>query len=73
MTEKIEASTGSRRSSRATLLLIIPAIGLLIAFLLFPYLNMIVMSFRTPSTSDVFAPGYTIANYLDIIFIWPNF
>jgi len=48
----------------AALLLIAPTAGLLIAFLLLPYVNMLVMSFRNPSTSDVFAPGYTLANYV---------
>ncbi len=55
------------RVRRSTFLLIAPTVGILVAFLLFPYLNMIVMSFRTPSTSDVFAPGFTFGNYLDIL------
>ena len=49
-------------------LLIAPTIGLTAAFLVMPYLNMVVMSFRTPSTRQVFAPGYTIANYFKVIF-----
>ena len=28
---------------------------------------MVVMSFRNPSTSQVFAPGFTVGNYLDAI------
>ncbi len=67
MTEETTTSIEGRRNTRATWLLIAPAVGLLIAFLLIPYLNMIVMSFRTPSTSNVFAPGYTISNYLEIL------
>ena len=58
---------GRRRDwlrSNMALLLILPTVGLLIAFLLLPYLNMVVMSFRNPSTSQVFAPGYTVGNYL---------
>ena len=51
--------------SRLTLLLLIPTLALLVAFLLLPYVNMVVMSFRTPSTSAVFGPGFTTANYLD--------
>lgn len=53
--------------SRLTLLLLIPTLALLGAFLLLPYLNMVVMSFRTPSTSAVFAPGFTTANYLNAL------
>jgi putative spermidine/putrescine transport system permease protein len=51
----------------APLLLIAPTVGLLIAFLLLPYVNMLVMSFRNPSTSDVFAPGYTLQNYVSAL------
>jgi putative spermidine/putrescine transport system permease protein len=51
----------------ASLLLALPTLGLLIAFLLLPYLNMVVMSLRTPSTRQVFAPGFTAANYLDAL------
>jgi putative spermidine/putrescine transport system permease protein len=57
----------SRRRGNASLLLALPTLGLLIAFLLLPYLNMVVMSFRTPSTRDVFAPGFTAANYLEAL------
>lgn len=57
---------GGRRWN-PTLFLILPTAGLLFAFLVFPYLNMVVMSFRNPSTSQVFAPGFTVGNYLDAI------
>lgn len=50
--------------SNMSRLLILPTVGLLIAFLLLPYLNMVVMSFRNASTSQIFAPGYTVGNYL---------
>jgi len=53
--------------SNMALFLILPTLGLLIAFLLLPYLNMVVMSFRNPSTRQVFAPGYTVGNYLDAL------
>ena len=49
------------------LVLLLPTLGLLVAFLLLPYLNMVLMSFRNPSTSQVFAPGFTIGNYLDAL------
>ncbi|MGN6771913.1 MAG: ABC transporter permease [Rhizobiaceae bacterium] len=44
-------------------LLILPTLVLLLCFFVLPYVNMVVMSFRNPSTSGVFAPGYTIGNY----------
>ena len=47
--------------------LVLPTAGLLVAFLIFPYLNMVVMSFRNPSTRQVFAPGFTFGNYLDAL------
>ena len=50
-----------------TMFLVLPTAGLLVAFLVFPYLNMVVMSFRNPSTRQVFAPGFTFGNYLDAI------
>ena len=53
--------------SRLTMLLLIPTLALLVAFLLLPYVNMVVMSFRTPSTSAVFGPGFTTANYLEAL------
>ncbi|MEZ5933847.1 MAG: ABC transporter permease [Alphaproteobacteria bacterium] len=68
VSETVNRPLADPRKPHATFLLILPTLGILIAFLLFPYLNMIVMSFRTPSTSDVFAPGYTIGNYLEILF-----
>ncbi len=62
---------GQRRQSwlrdNMALLLLLPTLGLFVAFLLFPYLNMVVMSFRNPSTSQVFAPGFTAGNYLEAI------
>ncbi len=60
-------STATRPARAGAWLLAAPALGLLTAFLVLPYLNMVVMSFRTPSTSNVFAPGFTIANYVDVL------
>jgi putative spermidine/putrescine transport system permease protein len=45
------------------LLLILPTLVFLGCFLVAPYVDMLVMSFRNPSTTSVFAPGYTVANY----------
>jgi putative spermidine/putrescine transport system permease protein len=49
--------------SDPSLLLIAPTLLFLGCFLVAPYLDMLVMSFRNPSTTAVFAPGFTIANY----------
>jgi putative spermidine/putrescine transport system permease protein len=53
--------------SWATLLLVAPTVALLVVFLLLPYLNMVVMSLRMPSTKQVFAPGFTADNYLNAL------
>jgi putative spermidine/putrescine transport system permease protein len=49
--------------ANVALLLVLPTLLFLACFLVAPYVNMLVMSFRNPSTSNVFAPGYTIGNY----------
>jgi putative spermidine/putrescine transport system permease protein len=45
------------------LILIAPAALLLGVFLVLPYLNIVVMSFRTPGDGTPYGVGYTIANY----------
>lgn len=45
-------------------LLVLPALVLVIVFLAVPYLNIVVMSFRVPSTSAPYAPGFTLLNYV---------
>jgi len=49
--------------ANSALLLILPTLVFLGCFLVAPYVSMLVMSFRNPSTTSVFAPGYTFANY----------
>jgi putative spermidine/putrescine transport system permease protein len=49
--------------ANATLLLVLPTLVFLACFLVAPYVDMLVMSFRNPSTTSVFAPGFTIGNY----------
>ena len=49
--------------ANAPLLLVLPTLVFLSCFLVAPYVDMLVMSFRNPSTTSVFAPGYTIGNY----------
>ncbi len=53
--------------ARAKFLLIAPTLVLFSVFLIFPYINMLVMSFRNPSTRVVFAPGFTLNNYLSAL------
>jgi putative spermidine/putrescine transport system permease protein len=49
---------------RPSLLLILPTVALLVVFFLLPYANMLLMSFRVPSTVRPYAPGFTIGNYV---------
>ena len=48
---------------KAALWLIAPTIGILIAFLLVPYLNIIVMSVRAPSESTPYGEGFSLDSY----------
>lgn len=57
------------RSSRAWLLLL-PAAAVLVVFLLIPYLNIVVMSFRTPGQGTPYAPGWTLGNYAKFFSDW---
>jgi len=45
------------------LLLIAPAAVLIGVFLVLPYLNIVVMSFRMPGQGTPYAPGFTFGNY----------
>jgi putative spermidine/putrescine transport system permease protein len=53
----------ARRRPNGAVLLILPTLLFLGCFLVAPYVNMLVMSFRNPSTTAVFAPGFTLGNY----------
>src|SRR5262245_8193384 len=44
-------------------LLALPALLVVVVFVVIPYLNIVVMSFRTPSATAIHGPGFTIANY----------
>jgi putative spermidine/putrescine transport system permease protein len=44
--------------------LILPALLMVVLLLALPYLNIVVMSFRVPSTSAPYAPGFTLSNYV---------
>lgn len=58
----------THKKPRGRVLLILPTLSLLGVFFILPYVNMVVMSFRNSSTTGVFAPGYTFANYTKAIY-----
>lgn len=45
------------------ILLAVPALVLLLAFLALPYADMVVMSLRNPGHGQAYGPGFTLANY----------
>ena len=55
--------TGLARKRLGPILLIAPAAILIGLFLILPYLNIVVMSFRTPGQGVPYAPGFTLASY----------
>jgi len=60
----------ARRRHLARLLLIAPVVILIGVFLVLPYLNIVVMSIRVPSTRAPYAPGFTAGNYLNALSDW---
>lgn len=60
----------ARRRHLARLLLIAPVVILVCVFLVLPYLNIVVMSIRVPSTRAPYAPGFTAGNYLNALGDW---
>jgi putative spermidine/putrescine transport system permease protein len=52
-----------RRKRLGPLVLIAPAAVLLGVFLVLPYLNIVVMSFRIPGQGTPYGPGFTTGNY----------
>ena len=57
------ASTAAPPAGRGTLLLIVPAVGLLTAFFVVPYFSILTMSVRTASTSAPYGDGYTLDHF----------
>jgi putative spermidine/putrescine transport system permease protein len=47
-----------------SILLLLPCILILLGFFVVPYVNMVTMSFRVPSTSKPYEVGFTLANYI---------
>jgi putative spermidine/putrescine transport system permease protein len=60
----------ARRRHVARLLLVAPVVILVGVFLVLPYLNIVVMSIRVPSTRAPYAPGFTASNYLNALGDW---
>ncbi len=56
-------TTGAAQSRRSHWLLAVPAIVAIVALIVVPYVNIVVMSFRIPSTSKPYLPGFTLGNY----------
>jgi putative spermidine/putrescine transport system permease protein len=67
-----EARTATR-DGRAWLLGA-PLLALIAALIVVPYVNIVVMSFRVPSTTQPYLPGFTADNYLRVVgdsfFLW---
>ena len=53
-------SSRGAASRRPRWLLALPAIGTITALIVVPYVNIVVMSFRIPSTSKPYLPGFTL-------------
>ena len=49
--------------TRPRWLLAAPALVAIAALIVVPYVNILVMSFRVPSTSKPYLPGFTVGNY----------
>jgi putative spermidine/putrescine transport system permease protein len=45
----------------------LPALGLVAVFIAAPYVNIAIMSVRTPSTTQVYGPGFTLENYTRVL------
>lgn len=57
------AEIAAARSRRATWLLSMPVLLVVAALIVVPYVNIVIMSFRVPSTSKLYLDGFTLGNY----------
>src|SRR5215470_14912580 len=48
-------------------LLAVPALALVTVFIASPYLNIVIMSLRSPSNVQAFGPGFTLQNYVRVL------
>ena len=55
--------TSRARFSRNALWLLVPALLLIAVFLVLPYLNIVLMSFRAQAVGSPYGAGYTVTNY----------
>ncbi len=61
------AAIRQRKAAWSRLALLAPAAIVLGVFLVIPYVNIIVMSFRVPTVGAPYAPGFTLGNYTRIL------
>ncbi len=61
------AARAARRRYLARFGLVAPALLFLVIFLILPYINIIVMSMRTPGVGVPYGAGFTINNYLRVL------
>ncbi|RUW36309.1 ABC transporter permease [Mesorhizobium sp. M1E.F.Ca.ET.041.01.1.1] len=59
--------TSQIASRRHLLLLGLPALAVVCLFVMLPYGEIVLMSFRTPSTTAAYGPGFTVDNYAKIL------
>jgi len=45
----------------------LPAVLMVTLFVFIPYLNIVVMSFRAPSPTAIYGPGFTVENYVRVL------
>lgn len=57
------AETAAARRRRATWLMAAPVLVVVAALIVVPYVNIVIMSFRVPSTSKLYLDGFTLGNY----------
>jgi putative spermidine/putrescine transport system permease protein len=55
------------KTAIGTWLLAAPALLVVAVFILVPYINIGIMSVRTPSSTSVYGPGFTLANYARVL------
>jgi putative spermidine/putrescine transport system permease protein len=63
----MSAAARARKAAWTRRALLAPAAIVLGVFLVIPYVNIIVMSFRVPTVGAPYAPGFTLNNYIRIL------
>jgi putative spermidine/putrescine transport system permease protein len=57
------AEIAGARRRRSTWLMSMPVLLVVAALIVVPYINIVIMSFRVPSTSKLYLDGFTLGNY----------